>query len=132
MYSLENFMILGTNYKKDKVSKKVSESLYTKEKRSLLNTQEKSVLLNQFSWVGSPARINQVYEIKIFAKAANVLKPMALFEKISFFIAFWSVFSSYTAVSLITNFKFSLTFLWSVYIVSISNELLYKTFYCAF
>ena len=39
--SLENFVILGTNYKKDKFRKKKSQ--YIKEKRSSLNTQGKSV-----------------------------------------------------------------------------------------
>ena len=47
--SLEDFMILGTNYKKNKFRKKVSESLCIKEKRSSLNTQEKCVRLKLFN-----------------------------------------------------------------------------------
>ena len=47
--SLEYFMILGTNYKKNKFRRKVSESLYIKEKRSSLNTQEKYVSLKLFN-----------------------------------------------------------------------------------
>ena len=41
-------MILGTNYK-NKFRRKISESLYIKEKRSSLNTQEKSVPLKLFN-----------------------------------------------------------------------------------
>ena len=39
--SLEDLIIMGTNYEK-KFRRKISESLYMKEKRSSVNTQEKS------------------------------------------------------------------------------------------
>ena len=42
--SLHAFSILGGNYLKTKFCRKVTKSLLTKEKRSTLNTQEKSVL----------------------------------------------------------------------------------------
>ena len=47
--SLEEFMILRTNYKKIRFRRKLSESLYIKEKRSPLSTQEKSVTLKLFN-----------------------------------------------------------------------------------
>ena len=47
--SLKNFMILGANYKKNKFRTKISESMYIKEKRSPLNTQEKFVPLKLFN-----------------------------------------------------------------------------------
>ena len=47
--SLENFMILGTNHKKNKFRRKTSESLYIKKKRSSLNTQEKSIPVKLFN-----------------------------------------------------------------------------------
>ena len=40
LLSLEDFIILGTNYKKNKFRRKISASLYSKEKRSSLSTQE--------------------------------------------------------------------------------------------
>ena len=46
--SFEDFIILATNYKKNKFRRKISESLH-KEKCSSLNTQEKSVLLKLFN-----------------------------------------------------------------------------------
>ena len=55
--SFEDFIILATNYKKNKFRRKISESLH-KEKCSSLNTQEKSVLLKLFNWVGNLARTN--------------------------------------------------------------------------
>ena len=39
--SLEDLIIMGTNYE-NKFRRKISESLYMKEKRSSVNTQEKS------------------------------------------------------------------------------------------
>ena len=42
-------MILGANYKKNKFRTKISESMYIKEKRSPLNTQEKFVPLKLFN-----------------------------------------------------------------------------------
>ena len=47
--SIEDFTILGTNYKKIKFRRKIAESLLIKEKRSSLNTQEKSVPLKLFN-----------------------------------------------------------------------------------
>ena len=47
--SLEDFMILRTNYKKNKLRRKISKSLYMKEKRLSLNIQEKSVPLKLFN-----------------------------------------------------------------------------------
>ena len=44
----EDFIILGTNYKKNKFRRKISESLH-KEKCSSLNTQQKSVLRKLFN-----------------------------------------------------------------------------------
>ena len=49
LHFLEDFMILGTNYRKNKFRRKISELLYIKEKRSSLNTQEKSVPLKLFN-----------------------------------------------------------------------------------
>ena len=45
---LEEFMIWGTNYKKNKFRRKISNLLYIKKKRSSLNTQEKSAPLKLF------------------------------------------------------------------------------------
>ena len=45
--SLENFMILGTNYKKNKFRRKITESLYIKEKRSS-KTLKKNLLRQNF------------------------------------------------------------------------------------
>ena len=66
MPSVKGFMILGTNYKKKKFRRKISESLYIKEKRSSLNTQEKSVPLKLFNWVGNLAGPNQMSEVNFF------------------------------------------------------------------
>ena len=46
---LEDFMILRTNCKKSRFRRKLSDSLYIKEKRSPLSTQEKSVTLKLFN-----------------------------------------------------------------------------------
>ena len=66
MPSVKGFMILGTNYKKKKFRRKISESLYIKEKRSSLNTQEKSVPLKLFNWVSNLAGPNQMSEVNFF------------------------------------------------------------------
>ena len=47
--SIEEYTILGGNYKNNTFRRKVSESLYIKEKRSTLNTHEKSVELKLFN-----------------------------------------------------------------------------------
>ena len=47
--SLQEFSILGGNYHKNKFRRKVAESLLIKEKRSTLNTQEKSIPLKLFN-----------------------------------------------------------------------------------
>ena len=49
MPSVKGFMILGTNYKKKKFRRNISGSLYIKEKRSSLTTQDKSVPLKLFN-----------------------------------------------------------------------------------
>ena len=51
-------IILRTNYKKNKFRRKISESLYIKERCWSLNTQEKSVPLKLFNWVGNLAGTN--------------------------------------------------------------------------
>ena len=48
LHSLEDFIILGTNYKKSKFRRKISVTVY-QEKSSSLNTQEKSVPLKLFN-----------------------------------------------------------------------------------
>ena len=46
---VQEFSILGGNYRKNKFRRKVAESLLIKEKRSTLNTQEKSITLELFN-----------------------------------------------------------------------------------
>ena len=82
--SLKDFMILGTNYKKNKFRRKISEPLYIKEKRSLLNIQEKSVPLILFNWVDNLAGPNQMCEMKFIAKIANVFGRWLFSKKASF------------------------------------------------
>ena len=60
LLSLEDFMTLGTNYRKNKFRRKISESLYIKEKCSSLNTQEKSAMLKLFNRVNNLAGTNQM------------------------------------------------------------------------
>ena len=47
--TLDDFKIIGKGYKRSKFRCKLAESLYIKEKRSSLNTQEASVLLKLFN-----------------------------------------------------------------------------------
>ena len=89
--SLEDFMILRANYQKNRFRWKLSESLYTKEKRSPLSTQEKSVTLKLFNWLGSLARTNQISAVKFFVKTVNVFKPLVVFEKGFILDVFWLV-----------------------------------------
>ena len=63
--SLEDSMILGTNYKKNKFRRTIFESFYIKEKYSSLNTQEKSVPLKLFNCIRNLAETNQMSEVKI-------------------------------------------------------------------
>ena len=47
--SLQEFSILGGNYRKNKFRRNVAESLFIKEKRSTLNAKDKSIPLELFN-----------------------------------------------------------------------------------
>ena len=88
--SLEDFMILWANHKKYKFRRKVSKSLYIKEKCSSLKTQEKSVPLKLFNWVASLSGTNKMSEVK-FLRKQQFLAVCCFWKKLQL-RHFWLVF----------------------------------------